>query len=91
MSKKVLTKKEIEKLIRTSLGCQKINQLLFLQKNLKLLKELVIDKNRKRTISTSSTNTVSSEESFCTNAKQQRLDFDDVCSDSTTDADIFLD
>jgi hypothetical protein len=75
---------------RTSLDCEKINQLLFLQKNLKRLKQLVNDKNRKQTISTSSTNTISSEESFCTIPKQQRLNSDDHCSDST-DVDIFLD
>ena len=52
---------------RTHLQSEKINQILFLQKNLKTLKQLSThDVQRKRTVSMSSTATVSSEESTCT-------------------------
>jgi hypothetical protein len=85
-SKNVVTAK------RTSLDCEKVNQLLFLQKNLHQLKQFECDPSRKRNASTSSANTVSAEESFCTIPKQQRLNTDDSYGDSTsTDADILLD
>ena len=67
---------------RTNLGSEKINQLLFLQKNLTLLKQIFHEKRRKRTISMSSTTTVSSEESSCTMSKQPRTDDEDNCSTS---------
>lgn len=85
-SKNVVTAK------RTSLDCEKLNQLLFLQKNLHQLKQFECDASRKRNTLTSSTNTVSSEEFLCTIPKQQRLNTDDSYDDSTsTDADILLD
>jgi hypothetical protein len=84
-AKNVVTEK------RTRLDCEKINQILFLQKNMKCLKELSNnDLSRKRTTSMSSTTTVSSEESTCTAPKQFCLDvednFDDLCGN-----EIFLD
>ena len=67
---------------RTRLDCEKINQILFLQKNMKCLKELSnADICRKRTASASSTTTVSSEESGCTTSKQVRLDLEDSFDD----------
>ncbi|CAM4875003.1 unnamed protein product [Rotaria socialis] len=62
----------------TRLDCEKINQMLFLQKNMEILKELLnSDFRRKRTASMSWTTTVSSEESTCTAPKQLCLDVDD--------------
>lgn len=83
-SKNVVTEK------RTRLGSEKINELLFLQKNLIILKNLVDNNSRKRTISMSSTTASSCEESTCTIPKQQRLEVDTSFSDSD-DAEIFLD
>jgi hypothetical protein len=59
---------------RTNLASEKINQLLFLQKNYKLLKQLLLESRRKRTISMSSTTTISSEDSTCTVPKQPKID-----------------
>ncbi|CAF2233558.1 unnamed protein product [Rotaria magnacalcarata] len=75
---------------RTNIGSQKLNQLLFLQKNLNLLKQLSNDSRRKRTISMSSTTTISSEDSTCTMPKQSKLDHEESESISD-DAEIFLD
>ncbi|CAM4940452.1 unnamed protein product [Rotaria socialis] len=62
----------------TRLDCEKINQMLFLQKNMEIFKELLnSDFRRKRTASMSWTTTVSSEESTCTAPKQLCLDVDD--------------
>jgi hypothetical protein len=83
-AKNVVTEK------RTCLGGQKINQLLFLKKNLGTLKELMNDNLRKRTLSMSSTTTVSSEESTCTTPKQPRLDIEDYFSD-TDNKEVLLD
>ena len=69
---------------RTSLDCEKLNQLLFLLKNLHQLKQFECDSSWKRNTSTSSTNTVPCEESLCAIAKQQRLDTDDRYGDSTS-------
>lgn len=78
-AKNVVTEK------RTRLDCEKINQILFLQKNMKTLKELSNNEfRRKRTASmsssttttSSSATTMSSEESACTVPKQLRLDDD---------------
>ncbi|CAF3157858.1 unnamed protein product [Rotaria socialis] len=75
-AKNVVTEK------RTRLDCEKINQMLFLQKNMKTLKELSnSDFRRKRTASMSSTTTVSSEESTCTAPKQLCIDVDDTFND----------
>ncbi len=46
--------------------------------------------SRKRSVSMSSTTTVSSEESVCTNSKQRRLDVEDLLTDCDN-LDIFLD
>ena len=52
---------------RMRLDCEKINEILFLQKTLETLKQLSNNSiTRKRTISNSSSNTVSSEDSICT-------------------------
>ncbi|CAF2003862.1 unnamed protein product [Rotaria magnacalcarata] len=75
---------------RTNIGSEKLNQLLFLQKNLNLLKQLSNDSRRKRTISMSSTTTISSEDSTCTMPKQSKLDHEESESISD-DAEIFLD
>jgi hypothetical protein len=75
---------------RTRLDSEKVNQFLFLQKNLNTLKNLINDTNRKRTISMSSTTTTSSEDSTCTIPKQQRLAAEESNSDSD-DIEIFLD
>ena len=83
-SKNVVTEK------RTRLDTEKINQLLFLQKNLDTLKELVNDVSRKRSLSMSSTTTASSEESTCTNPKQRCLDME-VSSTDLDDTELFLD
>jgi hypothetical protein len=72
------------------LGSEKINELLFLQKNLNILKNLIDNNGRKRTISMSSTTTASSEDSTCTIPKQQRLEVEDSFSDSD-DIEILLD
>jgi hypothetical protein len=74
---------------RTRLDCERINQLLFLQKNMNTLKQLNYINNRKRTISMSSTTTVASDESICTVPKQSRLDIDDSLSE--LDSEILLD
>ncbi|CAF1934265.1 unnamed protein product [Rotaria magnacalcarata] len=67
----------------TRLHCEKINQMLFLQKNMNILKELLnSDFRRKRTASMSSTTTVSSEESTCTVPKQLCLDVVDSFNDA---------
>ncbi|CAF1638254.1 unnamed protein product [Adineta ricciae] len=71
-SKNVVTEK------RTRLGASKINELLFLRKNLNTLKQLINNSNRKRTLSMSSTITTSSDDS---SAKQQRLDTDESLID----------
>jgi len=75
---------------RTNLASVKVNQLLFLQKNFALLKQLCSESRRKRTISMSSTTTISSEDSMCTIPKQSRLeeDISDVVSD---EIDFFFD
>jgi hypothetical protein len=83
-SKNVVTEK------RTRLGASKINELLFLQKNLNTLKELINNNNRKRTLSMSSTTTASSDESSYTTAKQQRLDTDESLNDFDN-IEVFLD
>ncbi|CAF1542534.1 unnamed protein product [Adineta ricciae] len=75
---------------RTNLGSEKINQLLFLQKNLSTLKQLFQEKRRKRTVSMSSTTTMSSEDSSYTMAKRARIDDEDNYS-STDDIETFLD
>ena len=74
---------------RTRLDSEKINELLFLQKNMNTLKPLNYINQRKRTISMSSTTTASSEESTNTAPKQSRLDIDDSFNDLYTE--IFLD
>ncbi len=75
---------------RTNLGSERINQLLFLQNNLTVLKQLFHESRRKRTISMSSTTTVSSEDSSCKMPKQSRIDDEDT--DSTSDEiEIFFD
>ena len=74
-SKNVMTEK------RTRLGASKINELLFLQKHLNILKELINNNNQKRTLSMSSTITASSDESSYATAKQQRLDSDESLND----------
>jgi hypothetical protein len=75
---------------RTNLGSEKINQLLFLQKNFALLKQLSHENRRKRTISMSSTNTILSEDSTCTMPKQPRIE--DEISYSTSDGiEIYFD
>ena len=66
---------------RTRLDCEKINQMLFLQKNMKALKQLFNnDPRRKRTVSTASTATSSSsfEELACTSPKLLRLEIEDI-------------
>ncbi len=83
-SKNVVTEK------RTRLGASKINELLFLQKNLNTLKELINNNDRKRTLSMSSTTTASSDESSYTTAKQQRLDTDESLNDFDN-MEVFLD
>ncbi|CAF4515924.1 unnamed protein product [Rotaria sp. Silwood2] len=83
-SKNVVTEK------RTRLSASKINELLFLQKNLNTLKELINNNNRKRTLSMSSTTTASSDESSYTTAKQQRLDTDESLNDFDN-MEVFLD
>jgi hypothetical protein len=75
---------------RTRLGANKINELLFLQKNLNVLKELINNSNRKRTLSMSSTNTASSDESSYIMNKQQRLDNDESLNDFDN-TEVFLD
>ncbi|CAF1531914.1 unnamed protein product [Adineta ricciae] len=59
-------------------SASKINELLFLQKNLNTLKQLINNSNRKRTLSMSSTITTSSDDS---SAKQQRLHTDESLID----------
>ena len=85
MSVSILTKKELEKLIRDNDQSVK-----FVQKNLFTLKQLTHVDSRKRTASMSSTNTASSEESTCTNPKQQRFDVEDSFSDYES-SELFLD
>jgi hypothetical protein len=75
---------------RTSLGSERINQLLFLQKNFTTLKGLFNANRRKRTVSMSSITTVSSEDSTCTTPKQARIDEEDNY-DASEDIEIFLD
>ncbi|CAF4404195.1 unnamed protein product, partial [Rotaria magnacalcarata] len=75
---------------RTRLGASKINELLFLQKNLNTLKELINNNNRKRTLSMSSTTTASSDESSYNTAKQQRLDTDESFN-NFDNMEVFLD
>ncbi len=76
---------------RTRLDCEKINQLLFLQKNMKTLKQLLTNHfRRKRTVSMSSTTVLSSVESTSTVPKQFRLDVEDSSND-LYDKEIFLD
>jgi len=70
---------------RARVDCEKINELLFLQKNMNTLKQLNYINHRKRNISMSSTTTISSEESTCTVPKQSRLDIDDTFSDLYSD------
>ncbi|CAF1448781.1 unnamed protein product [Rotaria sordida] len=83
-AKNVVTEK------RTRLDSEKINQLLFLQKNMKTLKELSSnDFQRKRTTSMTSTARLSPEESSCTSPKQLRLDIND--SDHDSDKENILD
>ena len=74
---------------RTSLSGEKINKLLFLQKNFSTLRELRDETSRKRTDSMSSMTTISSEGSMCTAAKQRRLDDEDSYSNS--DGDVLFD
>ena len=74
---------------RMSLGDEKINKLLFLQKNFSTLRELRDETSTKRTYSMSSMTTISSEGSMCTAAKQQRLDDEDSYSNS--DGDVLFD
>ncbi len=78
---------------RTRLGANKINELLFLQKNLNVLKELINNSNRKRTLSMSSTNTASSDESSYIMNKQQRLDNvdNDESLNDFDNTEVFLD
>jgi hypothetical protein len=78
---------------RTRLGANKINELLFLQKNLNVLKELINNSNRKRTLSMSSTNTASSDESSSIMNKQQRLDNvdNDESLNDFDNTEVFLD
>ncbi|CAF1474534.1 unnamed protein product [Rotaria sordida] len=83
-SKSTITEK------RTNLASEKLNQLLFLQKNLILLKQLSQENKRKRTISMSSTNTMSSEDSTCTMPKLSRIDDDNNYS-SSDDIEILFD
>jgi hypothetical protein len=75
---------------RTNLASEKINQLLFLQKNYALLKQLFHENKRKRTISMSSTTTMSSEDSTCTMPKQPRMEDEDSFN-ITDDIDISFD
>lgn len=88
------TSKNIISEKRTNLGSEKVNQLLFLQKNLTMLKQLFNENEnrRKRTISMSSTNTVSSEDSTstCTTPKQSKFD-DDENYNTLGYSDIFID
>jgi hypothetical protein len=72
-----------------NLGTEKINQLLFLQKNFTLLKQLFHESRRKRIISMSSTTTVSSEDSTCTMPKQSRIEDEDINSTSD-DIEIYF-
>jgi hypothetical protein len=74
---------------RTNLGTEKINQLLFLQKNFTLLKQLFHENRRKRTISMSPATTVSSEDSTCTMPKQSRIEDEDNYSTSD-DIEIYF-
>lgn len=75
---------------RTNLGSERINQLLFLQKNFSVLKQLFHEKGRKRTVSMTSTTTTSSEDSLCTMSKQSRTDDEDNYNNSD-DIEMFLD
>jgi hypothetical protein len=75
---------------RTSLACEKINQLIFLQKNFTLLKQLYNENRRKRTISISSTTTVSSEDSTCTMPKQSRIE-DEISDLTSDDIELYFD
>jgi hypothetical protein len=76
---------------KTRLDCEKINQLLFLQENMKTLKQLLTNNfRRKRTVSMSSTTVLSSVESTSTVSKQFRLDVEDSSND-LYDKEIFLD
>ena len=75
---------------RIYLGANKINELLFLQKNLNFLTELINNSNRKRTLSMSPTNTASSDESSYIMNKQQRLDNDENLNDFDN-TEVFLD
>ena len=85
MAKNVVTEK------RTRLDCEKINQILFSQKNMRTLKQLLNnDLHRKRTVSMSSTTIISSEESICAASKQLRLDAEDSFDD-LYNKEIFLD
>lgn len=65
---------------RTRLASEKVNQLLFLQKNFKNLKSLTSINKRKRTLSASSS-TTSSSDLGCSISKQRRVDESDF-SDS---------
>lgn len=75
---------------RTRLDCDKINEILFLQKNLKNLKQLS-NKNiaRKRTLPISSSDTVSCEDPACTAPKVACIDVEDDVDDFNDDECCF--
>ena len=85
MSVNILTKKELEKMIRDNDQSVKL-----IQKNLFTLKQLTHVNSRKWTSSMSSTNTAFSEESTYTNPKQQIFDVEDNFSDYES-SELFLD
>ena len=75
---------------RINLGSEKLNQLLFIQKNYTSLKRLFHENKRKRAISMSSTTTASSEDPSCIMPKQSRFDDEDNYS-ASDDFEIFFD
>ena len=71
---------------RKSLDCEKINEILILQKNLKTSKQLSNNSiTLKRTIPISSSTTVSSEDSICTAPKLTCIDVEDDIDDFNGD------
>ena len=71
---------------RTRLDCERINEILFLQKNLKTVKQLSNNSiTRKRTIPISSSTTVSAEDSICTIPKLTCIDVEDDIDDFNGD------
>ena len=74
---------------RINLGPEKLNQLLFIQKNYTSLKQPFHENKRKRIISVSSTTTALSEDPSCIMPKQSRFDDADNYS-ASDDFEIFF-